>query len=71
MTELHGRIIGNTIVLDSPPNLPEGQEVRVQIETVSANNEEGRPRKAGIIKGKAWMSDDFNETPPDFEEYTR
>jgi prevent-host-death family protein len=26
-------------------------------------------RRAGLSKGKIWMSDDFNDTPDDFKDY--
>jgi hypothetical protein len=68
MTELHGHIVGNTIVLDNPPNLPEGQEVRVQVEPMPPTTKQ--PRKAGIMKGEIWMSEDFNDIPEGFEDYT-
>ena len=32
-----------------------------------------QPRRESVLgdlKGKIWMSDDFNETPPEFLEYT-
>jgi hypothetical protein len=69
MTELLGRIVGNTIVLDAPPpELRDGQEVRIHIEAVPAAPAE--PRKAGIMKGEIWMADDFNDIPEGFEDYT-
>lgn len=30
---------------------------------------EQQPRVAGIWKGQVWMSDDFDDPLPDFEEY--
>jgi prevent-host-death family protein len=28
------------------------------------------PRKPGGLEGQIWIADDFDDTPPDFDEYT-
>jgi hypothetical protein len=68
MTDMRGRISGNTIILAAPPPaLPDGSEVLVHIEKLPS--EPRRPRIPGLIKGHVEMSPDFNETPPGFEDY--
>jgi hypothetical protein len=68
MTDMRGRISGNTIVLpEPPPALPDGSEVLVHIEKVPESPK--TPRVPGIIQGEVFMAPDFNETPPEFEEY--
>jgi len=68
MTDIRGRISGNTIILAEPPSaLPDGSEVLVHIEELPATAP--RQRVPGLIKGKAEMSPDFNETPEGFEDY--
>ena len=34
-----------------------------------AENEGSKKRKAGLLKGKIWMSEDFDEPLEEFEEY--
>ena len=68
MTDARGRSAGNTIILTTPPAaLPDGSEVLVHIEKIPSAPP--RPRSPGLIEGQARMSDDFNDTPPDFEDY--
>jgi len=31
----------------------------------------GSPRKTGSAKGQVWLSEDFDTTPEDFEDYVR
>jgi hypothetical protein len=71
MTEARGRITGNTIILTESPNLPDGSEVLVHIEQAPAESERrGRTREPGLMKGLIEMSDDFDEIPEGFEDYT-
>lgn len=70
MTEIRGRIAGNTIILADPPNIPDGSEVLVHIETAPPKPQpRARTREPGLMKGLIEMSDDFNDTPPDFKDY--
>jgi hypothetical protein len=70
MTEIRGRIAGNTIILADPPNIPDGSEVLVHIEaTPTKPQPRVRTREPGLMKGLIEMSDDFNDTPPDFKDY--
>jgi len=67
MTDLRGKIAGNTIVLDAPPALPDGSEVLVHLEKLPPT--QSKQRVPGLIEGRAEMTADFNETPPGFEDY--
>ena len=71
MTEHLGRIVGNTIVQESAPSLPEVARVVVHLEEAGVRApREARTREPGVMKGQIEMSDDFDDIPPGFEDYT-
>ncbi len=54
------------------PNVPEGQYeviIVLQPKTSTAKPKAKKPRKAGFIKAKITMSDDFNAPLEDFKDY--
>lgn len=52
------------------PNVPEGEyEVIVILQLKTLNRKTKKTRKAGFIKAKITMSDDFNAPLEDFKEY--
>lgn len=67
-----GHFDGTAVVLDEPTTLAVGQAVRVEVEVPPAEPSSGPRRRrslAGFAKGTFEMSDDFNDTPPEFAEY--
>src|SRR5690242_19561141 len=68
MIDARGRYQHNTIVLDKPLDLREGQEVVVRVEVVPAPAKRP-PRVPGLLKGKIELAPDFDATPEGFEEY--
>jgi len=53
-----------------PIDIKEQYEVIITfVEPVKKDNSSNLPFKRGCMKGKMWISDDFNEPLEDFKEY--
>jgi prevent-host-death family protein len=51
-----------------------GEEIVVRrgqkpVAKIVAYEPRAAPRKPGRLKGQIWIADDFDETPPEFDEY--
>jgi len=61
---------GHVIVPEEPLSLTPGEKVRVTIEREADADHSGtRPSLLGILEGKVWVSDDFDQPLKEFEEY--
>ncbi|MDZ4817540.1 MAG: DUF2281 domain-containing protein [Planctomycetota bacterium] len=60
---------GRVIVPDEPLSLQPGEKVRVTIERAPTVAADAHPSLLGILEGKAWISDDFDEPLDEFKEY--
>jgi len=61
-----GHIINHTTIQLSESIPIEDKEVTVIIETIKKT---AKKRIPGLLKGKIWMSQDFDEPLEDFKEY--
>ena len=76
LAAVNGYYDGSNIIMDKNIALKKGQNVIITFESDSdvdtiaplGYNDDGTPyyRKAGALKGKGWMSDDFDEPLEEF-----
>ena len=73
MIALKARFDGKVFVPDEPVALPQGQSVRLIVESPVIDPPDVPARKpiAGFAKGMFIMRDDFNDPLDDFAEYER
>ena len=79
LAAVNGYYDGSNIIMDKNIALKKGQNVIITFESDSSvdtiaplgYNDDGTPyyRKAGALKGKGWMSADFDEPLEEFKEY--
>lgn len=72
MTTINAHFDGKVIIPEAPLPLVPGEKLRVTIERaqiVPRDGTEPRPSLLGILAGKVWISDDFNEPLDEFKEY--
>lgn len=68
LKELIARLTGNQEIIITSSNQPVAKVTAVS-EPVDKIATEPKRRQAGLTKGPAWMSPDFNEPLEDFAEY--
>jgi hypothetical protein len=65
---LRGHIHNGAVILDNPPFLAEGTEVRVEIVGAKPDTGQQTTRQGGQYAGQIRMAPDFDEWPEDMQE---
>ncbi len=79
ITAVDGYYDGTNIIMKDKISLKQGQKVTITFDIDGCENlpeplgyyDDGKPyyRKAGMFKGKGWISDDFDAPLEEFKEY--
>lgn len=69
MTTIDAHFDGKAIVPDEPVSLPVGTKLKVSFEPAETSSAKHVIRRPGSARGQVKMAEDFDKTPPEFEDY--
>jgi hypothetical protein len=67
----NGQAVGRSVYVfpRQPKRPPQRSPIRVTHEELVSRKPSGKPRKPGSARGRVWISDDFDELPPELVEF--